>query len=197
MIATFGVGHYNVDQFRHAIERMGAVEYLSGSYYEHWLSSLETLLTEHGVITQAELDARRAQDPERPPDRIPERVAREQLRLDDEAVERPGERPAPGWPESGPDGFGALVDQPHAATLASLILMEAANASEDLRRTSLYDEHLAAALPALPYACGLATLGALPNDVTHTPLTPVDCVLAVRAVAPDNDLLARYQEVSR
>jgi O-succinylbenzoate synthase len=56
---------------------------------------------------------------------------------------------------------------------------------------------LAAALPELPYACGLATLGALPGDVTHTPLTPIDGVLAVRAIAPDDDLLARYQEVSR
>jgi nitrile hydratase len=61
MIATFGGGHYNVDQFRHAIERMGSVEYLSGSYYEHWLSSLETLLTEHGVITKDELAARQEQ----------------------------------------------------------------------------------------------------------------------------------------
>jgi nitrile hydratase beta subunit-like protein len=61
MIATFGGGHYNVDQFRYAIERMGPVEYLTGSYYEHWLSSLETLLTERGAITQAELDARREQ----------------------------------------------------------------------------------------------------------------------------------------
>lgn len=61
MVATFGGGHYNVDQFRHAIERMGPVEYLTGSYYEHWLASLETLLTERGVITPAELDARRQQ----------------------------------------------------------------------------------------------------------------------------------------
>jgi O-succinylbenzoate synthase len=56
---------------------------------------------------------------------------------------------------------------------------------------------LAAALPELPYACGLATLGALAGDVTHAPLVPVDGVLAVRTVAPDADLLARYQVVSR
>jgi len=58
MIATFGGGHYNVDQFRHAIERMGAVEYLTGSYYEHWMAALEALLTEHGVISQQDLAAR-------------------------------------------------------------------------------------------------------------------------------------------
>ncbi|HEY3672545.1 MAG TPA: enolase C-terminal domain-like protein [Acidimicrobiia bacterium] len=51
---------------------------------------------------------------------------------------------------------------------------------------------LAAALPELPYACGLATLGALPGDVTHTPLVPVDGALPVRSVVPDADLLARY-----
>ncbi len=53
---------------------------------------------------------------------------------------------------------------------------------------------LAAALPELPYACGLATLAGLPGDVTHTPLAPVDGALPVRAVTPDDDLLARSQE---
>src|SRR5205823_13129750 len=56
---------------------------------------------------------------------------------------------------------------------------------------------LAAALPELPYACGLATLAALPGDVTREPLAPVDGGLPVRPVAPDDDLLERYQEASR
>lgn len=58
---------------------------------------------------------------------------------------------------------------------------------------------LAAALPELPYACGLATLPALPGDVTDTPLVPVDGMLPVRAVVPDVDLLSRYaaKEASR
>jgi O-succinylbenzoate synthase len=56
---------------------------------------------------------------------------------------------------------------------------------------------LAAALPELPYACGLATLSALAGDVTGDPLVPVDGALPVRAVAPDADLLARYQVASR
>jgi nitrile hydratase len=58
-IAGFGGGWYNSDQLRHAMERMGAVAYLSTSYYEHWLSMLETLLIERGAITKQELDARR------------------------------------------------------------------------------------------------------------------------------------------
>jgi O-succinylbenzoate synthase len=56
---------------------------------------------------------------------------------------------------------------------------------------------LAAALPDLPYACGLATLPALPGDVTGDPLVPVDGMLRVRPVTPDPDLLARHQDVSR
>lgn len=49
---------YNLDEFRHAIERMGNLHYLEGSYYEHWLASLETLLTEKGIVDRAELEAR-------------------------------------------------------------------------------------------------------------------------------------------
>jgi O-succinylbenzoate synthase len=52
---------------------------------------------------------------------------------------------------------------------------------------------LAAALPELPYACGLATLGSLPTDVTLEPLAPVDGVITVRAVVPDPDVLDRYR----
>lgn len=61
MISCFGDGHYNVDEFRHGIERMGAANYLDTSYYEHWLASLETVLTEKGVITKEELAARKAE----------------------------------------------------------------------------------------------------------------------------------------
>lgn len=53
--------------------------------------------------------------------------------------------------------------------------------------TGLY---LAAALPELPLACGLATVGMLERDVTRLPLVPEGGVLAVRRVIPDLDLLA-------
>jgi O-succinylbenzoate synthase len=56
---------------------------------------------------------------------------------------------------------------------------------------------LAAALPDLPFACGLATATMLPGDVTHDPLVPVDGRLPVRTVEPDRDLIARYQQVRR
>lgn len=44
---------------------------------------------------------------------------------------------------------------------------------------------LAAALPELPYACGLGTATLLAADVTDRPLVPVDGVLPVRRVEPD------------
>jgi O-succinylbenzoate synthase len=44
---------------------------------------------------------------------------------------------------------------------------------------------LAAALPELPHACGLATLALLDGDVTSDPLRVVDGALPVRAPEPD------------
>lgn len=61
MISTFGGGNFNVDEFRHAIERMDPAHYLATSYYEHWLHSVETLLIEKGVVSRAELAARQAE----------------------------------------------------------------------------------------------------------------------------------------
>ncbi|GAA1975509.1 o-succinylbenzoate synthase [Isoptericola halotolerans] len=49
---------------------------------------------------------------------------------------------------------------------------------------------LAAALPELPHACGLATSQLLVHDVTGTPLLPVDGALPARRVAPAADALA-------
>jgi len=51
--------------------------------------------------------------------------------------------------------------------------------------------HLAASLPELPHACGLATLGMLARDVTRTPLVPASGVLTLRRVDPDPGLLVQ------
>jgi O-succinylbenzoate synthase len=51
---------------------------------------------------------------------------------------------------------------------------------------------LAAALPELPYACGLGTVPLIDGDVCSSPLVPVDGMLPVGAVEPDPDLLARW-----
>jgi o-succinylbenzoate synthase len=50
----------------------------------------------------------------------------------------------------------------------------------------------AAALPELPFACGLGTATLLAGDVTTAPLVPVDGMLAVRTVVPDPALLDQH-----
>jgi o-succinylbenzoate synthase len=54
---------------------------------------------------------------------------------------------------------------------------------------------LAAALPELPFACGLGTVSLLSGDVTTDPLLPVDGFLPVRAVAPDPSLVHADDDV--
>jgi len=51
---------------------------------------------------------------------------------------------------------------------------------------------LAAALPDLPHACGLATVQLLHGDVVPEPLLPVEGSLPVRRPEPTPELLARY-----
>jgi O-succinylbenzoate synthase len=56
---------------------------------------------------------------------------------------------------------------------------------------------LAAALPSLEYACGLATMSLLAGDVTADPLTETDGLLPVRAAAVDEAALARWEVDAR
>jgi O-succinylbenzoate synthase len=52
---------------------------------------------------------------------------------------------------------------------------------------------LAAALPDLPYACGLATMSLLAGDVTADPLAETGGALPVRPAVVDEVALARYE----
>src|SRR5262249_5692194 len=52
---AFSLAGINVDEFRHAIERIPPARYLASSYYERWLTALEALLVERGVVTREEL----------------------------------------------------------------------------------------------------------------------------------------------
>src|SRR5437667_9444884 len=52
---------FNIDESRHAIERMAPIDYLASSYYERWLDRNVRLLVEKGVITHEELERRMAQ----------------------------------------------------------------------------------------------------------------------------------------
>ena len=51
-------GVFNMDEYRHAIERMNPRHYLSAGYYERSLTGLATLLVEKGVVTSDELEQR-------------------------------------------------------------------------------------------------------------------------------------------
>src|SRR3954447_834400 len=55
---------------------------------------------------------------------------------------------------------------------------------------------LAAALPELPFACGLGTVSLLDGDVTTDSLLPVQGSLPVRAVAPDPALVSADEETT-
>jgi O-succinylbenzoate synthase len=52
---------------------------------------------------------------------------------------------------------------------------------------------LAAALPELPYACGLATMSLLTGDITADPLIPAGGELPVRQPRIDTERLARWE----
>ncbi len=49
-----------------------------------------------------------------------------------------------------------------------------------------------AALPELPYACGLGTVSLFESDVTLDPLVADDGVIRLRDVAADAELLERF-----
>ena len=49
---------YSADRFRHLIERIDPVSYLSDGYYGRWLGGIETGLIEAGVLQQAEIAER-------------------------------------------------------------------------------------------------------------------------------------------
>ncbi|HEX4994734.1 MAG TPA: nitrile hydratase subunit beta [Methylomirabilota bacterium] len=52
-------GLFNIDEFRHGIERMAPAHYLSATYYEKWLEGITRLLVEKGVVGAEELATRR------------------------------------------------------------------------------------------------------------------------------------------
>jgi len=58
MVAVTGAVEASGGEFRHSIERMEPGDYLTSSYYEHWLTAAATLAVEHGLVTQSELEAR-------------------------------------------------------------------------------------------------------------------------------------------
>lgn len=94
-----------------------------------------------------------------------------------------------------------LKVQPLGGVRAALAIADAAGVPAVV--SSMYETSiglaaglaLAAALPTLPFACGLATLAEIAGDVTATPLEPHHGVLTIDASfppQPSSELLARY-----
>jgi nitrile hydratase len=100
-------GVFNIDEFRHAIERMAPAEYLAATYYEKWLDGITRLFEEKGVVSETDLEARVAFFRERPGapaaaaigGRLPERVPFD-VGWAQDAIRDTGARPrfAPGDP---------------------------------------------------------------------------------------------------
>lgn len=64
-LAAGFLGEWNLDMSRYARERIPGADYLAATYYEKWLSGLERLLVEKGLVPEAELAAR-LRDPAAP-----------------------------------------------------------------------------------------------------------------------------------
>lgn len=53
-----GLSGTNLDAFRHALERLHPLDYLSDGYYGRWLACAELLLVDSGVLPAGAVDAR-------------------------------------------------------------------------------------------------------------------------------------------
>jgi nitrile hydratase subunit beta len=58
-----GMGHWSIDESRHARESLHPVDYLSSSYYEIWIKGLTALLLRHGFVSEDDLNAGHAVAP--------------------------------------------------------------------------------------------------------------------------------------
>ncbi|MBV9819636.1 MAG: nitrile hydratase subunit beta [Solirubrobacterales bacterium] len=72
MFIPFVLSGANLDMFRHGIERLHPVQYLTGRYYEHWLHTFESNLVAKGVISEEELEQRTQHYLEHPDEAMPD-----------------------------------------------------------------------------------------------------------------------------
>lgn len=64
-------GAFNVDSFRHSMERIDPADYITSTYYEHWLHAVEDLGVKAGIIDPDELDRRTQHYLENPDEELP------------------------------------------------------------------------------------------------------------------------------
>lgn len=49
-------GLCNLDEYRHAVERLDPATYMGSSYYERWLLAVEAIAVEKGALNQGAVD---------------------------------------------------------------------------------------------------------------------------------------------
>lgn len=57
-LASMGVSGTNLDAFRHGLERLHPVDYLSEGYYGRWISTAELLCVDSGILAPGAVAAR-------------------------------------------------------------------------------------------------------------------------------------------
>lgn len=62
-LCSGAMGHWNIDESRHARESLNPADYYASSYYEIWIKGLETLLERHGFVSAEERAQGRALRP--------------------------------------------------------------------------------------------------------------------------------------
>jgi nitrile hydratase len=65
-LAAGALGHWTIDESRHARESLPPADYYASSYYAIWIKALEALLLRHGLVAAEELRAGRAAGPAAP-----------------------------------------------------------------------------------------------------------------------------------
>ncbi len=68
-LAAGALGHWTLDESRHARESLHPADYYASSYYEIWIKALEALLERHGEVSREELSAGHALKPGIRPER--------------------------------------------------------------------------------------------------------------------------------
>ncbi len=56
-VAAGAMGHWSIDEIRHARESIPPADYLAFSYYQIWLEGLQSVLLRHGFVTPGELSS--------------------------------------------------------------------------------------------------------------------------------------------
>jgi nitrile hydratase subunit beta len=69
-ICAGAMGHWTIDESRHARESLDPADYYSSTYYEIWIKALEKLLARHGFVTDQELADGRTVMPGTTPRRV-------------------------------------------------------------------------------------------------------------------------------